>query len=41
MIEVIHNDTSNIDLNRLYDLLANILLVVEVEANTDTTDESA
>lgn len=40
MIEIIHNGT-NIDLDRLYDLLANILLEVEVEANTDTTEQSA
>lgn len=40
MIEIIHNGT-NIDLDRLYDLLANILIEVEVEANTDTTEQSA
>lgn len=40
MIEIIHNDTNNIDLNRLYDLLANILLEVEVEANTDTNESA-
>ena len=35
MIEIIHNDTNNIDTQRLYDLLIDIIL--EVEAKTKLT----
>lgn len=41
MIEIINSNTNELDVDRLYDLLATIILEVEVEANTDTTDESA
>lgn len=33
MIEIIHNDTNNIDTQRLYDLLIDIILEVEANAN--------
>ena len=40
MMEIIHNST-NIDLDRLYDLLANILIEVEAEESSIDTEKSA
>ena len=41
MIEIIHSNTNDLDSDRLYDLLVNILLEEEAEELSTDTNKSA